>query len=373
MKIVWFVHAIASCWNNGNAHFLRGIGTELQRRGHDVLFCEPEAGWSESNLLRDAGAAALDGFRRAYPHLRRAKYDPDCPDLAALTDGADIVIAHEWNVPTLVNAVARMRRNGSSFVLLFHDTHHRALTDPDTMGQFELDGYDGVLAFGAVLADIYQRRGWARRVWTWHEAADTSRFYPRHSGVREAELVWVGNWGDDERTAEVEEFLLKPAAELGVRGSIFGVRYPEAARAMLSDRGFLWRGWLPNHAVPEVFARHKLTVHVPRRPYAQTLRGIPTIRVFEALACGIPLISAPWSDSEGLFPPGCYLTASDSAEMKSHMRAVLSDESLASALRETGLKAIRERHSCRHRVSELLDIYATIRGDASLARDPEAA
>ncbi len=44
-------------------------------------------------------------------------------------------------------------------------------------------------------------------------------------------------------------------------------------------------------------------MHIPRRPYVESLPGIPTIRVFEALACGIPLISAPWSDSEALFRP----------------------------------------------------------------------
>ena len=45
-------------------------------------------------------------------------------------------------------------------------------------------------------------------------------------------------------------------------------------------------------------------MHVPRGPYAEALPGIPTIRVFEALACGIPLVSAPWDDCEGLFQPG---------------------------------------------------------------------
>lgn len=373
MKIVFFVHAIASCWNNGNAHFLRGVGTELQRRGHDVLFCEPENGWSESNLLHDAGAAALDDFTRAFPHLRRRKYDPAFPDLSRLTDGAGLVIVHEWNDSGVVKALARMRRNGSGFVLLFHDTHHRALTDPETMRRFALDDFDGVLAFGAVLAEIYRRRGWANRVWTWHEAADTSRFYPRDSTIRAAELVWIGNWGDDERSAEIEEYLLNPATGLGISANIFGVRYPDAGRALLAARGFSWRGWLPNHAVPDVLARHRVTVHIPRRPYAQTLRGIPTIRVFEALACGIPLVSAPWTDSEGLFPPGCFLMANNGREMTSHLRAVLLDESLSTALRESGLKIIRERHSCSHRVNELLHIYGSIRGDASLAQDPEAA
>jgi len=374
VKIVCFVHAIASCWNNGNAHFLRGIGSELQRCGHDVRFCEPAGAWSEMNLLNDAGQHALDAFTRAFPHLPRVKYDPGHPQLDALTDGADLVIIHEWNEPAVVNGLGRLRKSGARFVLLFHDTHHRALSQPDAMRRFDLSGYDGVLAFGAVLAEMYQRIGWARRVWTWHEAADTSVFYPRARATRDADFLWVGNWGDEERTAELETFLMGPAEQLRIRGNIYGVRYPEAAAASLIARGFFYRRWLPNHLVPDAFSRHAFTVHVPRRPYAEALRGIPTIRVFEALACGIPLLSAPWDDCEQLFPDNCFLMAKTGGEMKSHMRAVLSDPTLANQLRENGLNIIRERHSCCHRVSELLGIYDHIRADSSVSlQAPEAA
>jgi spore maturation protein CgeB len=100
-------------------------------------------------------------------------------------------------------------------------------------------------------------------------------------------------------------------------------------------------------------------VHVPRRFYVDMLPGIPTIRVFEALACGIPLISAPWSDSEGLFSPGTdYLVAQDEVQMERHMKAVLNDPNLRSALMQNGLKAIRSRHSCAHRADQLLAILA---------------
>src|SRR5437763_10525902 len=97
MKIRWFVHAVASCWNNGNAHFLRGLGIALQEMGHDVLFLEPNDSWSETNLLQDCGAHALDSFHAAYPSLRIAKYDAAASDLSELTDDADLVIVHEWN------------------------------------------------------------------------------------------------------------------------------------------------------------------------------------------------------------------------------------------------------------------------------------
>ena len=80
-----------------------------------------------------------------------------------------------------------------------------------------------------------------------------------------------------------------------------GVRYPETALAALRGTSLHYGGWVANVDVPALFARHRMTIHVPRRPYVTALPGIPTIRVFEALACGIPLVSAPWHDEERLF------------------------------------------------------------------------
>ena len=100
-----------------------------------------------------------------------------------------------------------------------------------------------------------------------------------------------------------------------------------------------------------------MTVHVPRRFYVQSLPGIPTIRVFEALACGIPLVSAPWDDAEHLFHPGQdYLTASDGAGMTRHLAALRADPALRATLAAHGLATIQARHTCAHRVDELLAI-----------------
>src|SRR5207237_3600463 len=126
--------------------------------------------------------------------------------------------------------------------------------------------------------------------WTWHEAADVRVFRPIDAPDRAGDLVWIGNWGDDERTAELREFLLEPVRELQLRTRVHGVRYPGQALRELREAGIEYAGWLPNNKVPAVFARYRVTVHVPRRPYVQALPGIPTIRVFEALACGLPLL-----------------------------------------------------------------------------------
>lgn len=363
MRVVMFYHSLMSDWNHGNAHFLRGVVGELQSRGHQVEVYEPRNAWSIENLVRDHGTPAIDDFRRAYPNLRSIQYAPATLDLDAVLDGADLVLVHEWNDHALVARIGEHRLRTGDYRLLFHDTHHRAVSEPDAMAAYDLRHYDGVLAFGNVIRDLYLERRWTRRAWTWHEAADTRVFYPREAAEPSGDLVWIGNWGDEERTAELHEFLLTPVRELGLRARVHGVRYPEHARTALAESGIEYGGWLPNYRAPETFARYRVTVHVPRRPYVRALPGIPTIRPFEALACGIPLISAPWSDIEGLFTPGeDFLVARNGEEMQRHLRAVLSDPGLARQLSEQGRETLLGRHTCRHRVDELLAICASLGG-----------
>lgn len=356
MRIVYFTHSLASCWNHGNAHFLRGVLRELAALGHDVTACQPAEAWSLTNLLRDHGEAGLGPFRAAYPELKVISYADDA-DPERLLEGAELAIVHEWTEPALVTALGRYRKNRPGLRLLFHDTHHRAVSDPAAMRAFDLSAYDGVLAFGASLAEVYRGWGWGERVFVWHEAADTRQFHPPRQEAERDGLVWIGNWGDGERTAEIENFLLAPAARANMALDIYGVRYPESAKTLLAAYGANYRGWLANAAVPEVFARHLATVHVPRRYYASLLPGIPTIRVFEALACGIPLVTAPWQDGENLFEPGKdYLVGTDGAEMARHLRALRADAGLRAELTRNGLATIRSRHSCAHRARELLAI-----------------
>ena len=360
MRFVYATHSLRSCWNHGNAHFLRGVLRELVVRGHDARVVEPEDAWSVRNLVADHGAPALAGWQAAYPELSATPYSAGA-DPAALVDGADVVVVHEWNEPGFVAAVGRLRANGGRFRLLFHDTHHRAVSDPDAIRRYDLSGYDGVLAFGETLSDVYRAWGWSGRVHTWHEAADVRLFHPPGSEGERSGAVWIGNWGDGERTAELECFLFAPVQAAGVPLDIHGVRYPAEALHTLTRYGARYHGWLPNHRVPEVFARHAFTVHVPRRFYATVLPGIPTIRVFEALACGIPLISAPWSDCEGLFTPGHdFLTATDGNDVERNARALGSDPALAASLAAHGLQTIRARHTCAHRVDELLAILGKL-------------
>ena len=365
MRIVMFYHSLVSDWNHGNAHFLRGIVRELLERGHTVKVLEPADAWSREHLVREHGPEAIAGFERAYPALHSSQYRLETLDLDSELEDADLVLVHEWNDPLLVASVGRHRARSRGYHLLFHDTHHRSVTDRDGMSKYCLASYDGVLAFGEVIRRRYLDEGWSERVWTWHEAADVRVFKPIPGGERHGDLIWIGNWGDNERTAELEEFLIGPVEALRLRSRVHGVRFPPSALKRLANARISYAGWLPNYSVPAAFARFKMTVHIPRRPYVAALPGIPTIRVFEALACGIPLICSPWDDAEGLFSPGLdYLVARDGNEMRQHLEALLADPGAAAAIADRGRKTILARHTCAHRVDELMRIVMELSADA---------
>lgn len=361
MRIAVFSHSLLSDWNHGNAHFLRGIVSELERRGHAVWCYEPADGWSIQNLIHDHGCAPLEAVQRLYPRLRILRYRADTLTLEAALADIELAVVHEWNSPQLVRDIGNIRQRFRSFRLFFHDTHHRSVSAPNQMHQYDLSGYDGALVFGESVRDAYQRHCWSARVWTWHEAADTTVFRPDWNRTERLDLVWVGNWGDEERTEELYQYLIRPSRTLGLSTRVYGVRYPNTAQHALRHAGIDYGGWLPNHRVAAVLQQSKFTVHVPRRPYVQQLPGVPTIRIFEALASGVPLATAPWSDTEGLFAAGRdFLIARDEQEMTRHLRALRDDAGLRQELARNGWARILQKHTCSHRVDQLMQIYKSV-------------
>src|SRR5947209_13659794 len=97
MKIILFYHSLLSDWNHGNAHFLRGVATELIERGNEVVIYEPKDSWSLRNLVKDYGEEAVQEFYDYYPLLASTQYEAAKINLDAVLGDADLVIVHEWN------------------------------------------------------------------------------------------------------------------------------------------------------------------------------------------------------------------------------------------------------------------------------------
>ena len=359
-RIVYLAHSLRSDWNNGNAHFLRGLLRGLHTLGHAVTCFEAADNWSYTNLLSEgeSGRRSLAQFANTYPELDVRTYtNVEDPLLAAALREADIVIVHEWADRPLIDRVLALRAQ-HGFRAVFHDTHHRASSSPAQLSHLRVAEFDGVLAFGEALRRIYRERWGVARVWTLHEAADISVFQPRADVAVERDLVWIGNWGDGERTEELSQFLLEPSRMLPARaGLVHGVRYPQSGLHALAHAGVEYGGYLANLDAPALFATARCTVHVPRRQYAEQLPGIPTIRVFEALACGIPLVSAPWHDAEALFCPHDFVWARNTDEMVAAFRELLRDDTARTRRAAHGLATVRARHTTLHRAEQLSAIF----------------
>jgi spore maturation protein CgeB len=365
LTMALFSHSLLSDWNHGNAHFLRGLMRELVRLGHTVRCYEELGSWSLNNLMKYEGERALgaiDQFRRTYKELDVRFYQSGTGMESFLEHelrGTDVVLLHEWNAPAVVNAVLALKAK-CGFAALLYDSHHRAYTQAAEILKFHLPLLDGVLAFGEAIRRIYADGFGISRVWTFHEAADVSEFKPL-ARAKEIDLIWIGNWGDEERTQELQEFLMRPAALAGCRTVAHGVRYPDTALRELQAAGIEYRGYLPNLLSPDAYARSTVTLHVPRRQYANGLAGIPTIRVFEALACGIPLLCSPWADAENLFRPGeDYVVVKNGEHMTAELKFLLGDETARRQLVQNGMQTILERHTCAHRAQQLISICEEI-------------
>ena len=199
LRVGYFAHSLRSDWNNGNAHFLRGLLRALGCAGAEVTAYEPESAWSIENLRAEReGLRALDAFASSFSDLDIQTYAAEeSRELwSERLRGTELVVLHEWNPPELAQLLLSLR-DELGYTLLFHDTHHRASSSPESFAEFGLERFDGVLAFGRALEMIYRERFHIQNVWTFHEAADITNFHPYPNTAREPLIVWIGNWGDD--------------------------------------------------------------------------------------------------------------------------------------------------------------------------------
>ncbi|MDQ3703510.1 MAG: glycosyltransferase [Chloroflexota bacterium] len=393
----------------------------LMDMGHEAVCYEEARNWSVSNLVATRGWRPLVEFHRCFPFLRLRLYDSDLPAAAGSTASSlasstastiarpgascetgspppttisrlerrlhrelaevDVVIIHEWTAienPALLDLLVRLKR-AYGFLLFFHDNHYRILTQPVRMARLGLERCDAVLAFSPSIAAAYRQtlRFDSKAVHVVHEAADTALFRPLPPDEARPmdDALFVGNWGGRDRAAELRAFLLRPARRVrpARRFALYGVRYPpEVLDVIQRFYGVDYRGWLPNHRVPAAFAHTRVVLHVSRRQYAKVLYGTPTIRVFEALACGSALVSTPWRDTDGLFRAGeDYVVAETPAQLTEALQWLWQDEAARLRLGRSGLQRVLAAHTCTHRAEQILGIVARLRSDATLPNDAD--
>ena len=348
MRIAIFGLAVSSSWGNGHASLWRGLIAALLAAGHRVAFFERDVPYYAQH--RDLRALPPGGELVLY-----RDWDEALPQARRALAGADAAIVTSY-CPDGV-AACRLVQESALPVRAFYD-----LDTPVTLARLEagepvdylppegLGGFDVVLSYtGGRALDLLRTRLGARAVAPLYGSVDPDAHRPAPPRPEFAALLgYLGTYAAD-RQAALESLFIEPARLLpGETFIIAGAQYPEAFP------------WAPNIR----FARHlpvadhaafycsqRLTLNITRRSMAW-LGWCPSGRLFEAAACGVPILSDWWEGLDGFFRPGEeILVAGTTAEAMAALRRAPGD--LATIARRARERTLDE-HTARARAAELV-------------------
>jgi spore maturation protein CgeB len=355
MKLVIFGLTISSSWGNGHATVWRGLCRELARLGHQIIFFEKNVAYYAAHRdFHDLPGGKLilyDNWSEALAQAQQHLADADvamvtsyCPDGIA---SAELVLAsrplkvfYDLDTPVTLERI----ESGDGV---------------DYIGAAGLRDFDMVLSFtgGRALIDLRRRLG-ARRAVALYGSVDPDVHRP--VAAREsyrADLSYIGTYAED-RQATLNALFLEPARRLPQRRFLIaGAQYPPAF-AWLPNLFFVRHIAPPDH--PALYSSSRLTLNVTRRAMAQA-GHCPSGRLFEAAACGTPIITDCWDGLETFFRPGEEILVADQTD--DVLAALeLSDEQLARIAGRARQRAVEE-HCAARRARQLEDILESVAAD----------
>lgn len=344
LSFVFLGLSISSSWGNGHATTYRGLVRELAKAGHRVEFLERDVEWYRDN--RDApdpeGATlhlydSLDALRERHGSTVRE---------------ADVVIVGSY-VPDGV-AVAEWVLEHARGLKAFYDIDTPVTLQKLARGDFEyltpalVPRFDLYLSFtgGPTLQRIEEVLG-SKAARHLPCGVDLDRYQPI-SVERRYDLGYLGTYSED-RQPTLDALLLEPARNLpGCRFMVGGPSYPDDAWPTNVDRVFHVSP--PEH--PRFYCAQRLTLNVTRGDM-RAAGFSPSVRLFEAAACAVPVISDVWDGIDRYFEPGReILLARSSDDVIQALRSLPDEEILA--IGQRARERVLRSHSAAARAADLL-------------------
>jgi spore maturation protein CgeB len=348
MKLVIFGLTISSSWGNGHATLWRGLSRALLRRGHRIVFYERDVPYYADH--RDLTEMPAGGRLVLYPDwsevvpgARRDLADADvamvtsyCPDGVAASDlvlssPAGLRTFYDLDTPVTLSRLAAGET--TSYI------------GPRGLGEFDL-----VLSYtgGVALEELRTRLG-ARRAAPLYGSVDPEvhRPVPPQPHYR-ADLSYLGTYAEDRQEALATLFLQPACHRPGQRFVIGGAQYPPVFP--WTDNIYFVRH-LPPAEHPAFFSSSRLTLNVTRRAMA-AMGFCPSGRMFEAAACGAPLVSDAWPGLEAFFEPGSeIIVARGTADV---IAALDQPDATIAAIARRARERVLDEHTAEHRAATLL-------------------
>ena len=358
MKLVIFGLTISSSWGNGHATLWRGLCSALARRGHYIVFFERDVPYYAANrdLYELAGGRLVlyGDWEEVASDAARELADTDvamvtsyCPDGIVASDlvlasHASRRVFYDLDTPVTLDQL----RQGQSLSYI---------------GSRGLSDFDLVLSYtgGAALEELSNRLG-AQRVAPLYGSVDPAVHTPVQKVERyRADLSYLGTYAED-RQAVLSELLMEPARRLPLRRFLIGgAQYPTTFP--WSENIYFVRH-LPPSEHPAFYSSSRLTLNVTRKAMAE-MGYCPSGRLFEAAACGAPVLSDWWVGLDKFFQPGQELLVARDTE-DAVAAITLTDEELGRIGRNARQRALDE-HTAEHRAQEVEELLFSNIEDAA--------
>ena len=345
MKLVIFGLAVSSSWGNGHAVLWRALIRAFGERGHQTVFFERNVPYYAQNRdlysLEGGRLVLYDDWGAVLPEARRELVDADagivtsyCPDAFAATelvlDTSALHVFYDLDTPVTLSQLAA----GKSVAYI---------------GRDGLAPFDLVLSYtgGTALSVLRERLG-ARRVAALYGSVDTERYRPAMPANGErAALSYLGTYAED-RQAALEGLLIEPARRRPqLRFIIGGAQYPANFPWAANIR--FWRH-VPSHEHPRFYGSAQMTLNITRQAMI-AFGWCPSGRLFEAAACGTPILSDWWEGLDEFFAPGqeIIIAATTDDVLAALERSDAELAKIGAAARERALA----RHTAERRAAEL--------------------
>lgn len=348
MKIVIFGLSISCSWGNGHATLWRALCGELIQAGHRIVFFERDLPfyrpYRDLTRLEGGRLVLYPDWDAARPGARRELADADativtsyCPDALAasemvLESGTAARVFYDLDSPT---TLARL-----------------AAGEPiEYVGPAGYAGFDLVLSYaGGPALDALSERLGARRVAPLYGSVDPTRYRPGQidPGLC-ADLSYLGTYARD-RQDRLAALLLEPARRLPERRFLIaGAQYPD---------DFPWQpnlyfvNHLPQRLHPDFFTSSRLTLNITRKAMA-AIGWCPSGRLFEAAACGAPILSDWWPGLDHFFTPGDEVLVAHTTE--DALAAIGTDDTELARIAAAARERVLAEHTAARRARELVD------------------
>jgi spore maturation protein CgeB len=344
LRIVFLGLTITSSWGNGHATTYRGLVRELVGRGHDVLFLERDVPWYAENRDLPHPPYGRTELYRSLPELRER--------FAGAVREADLVVVGSY-VPEGVT-VGEWVTSTARGVTGFYDIDTPVTLAKLERGDYEyltpalIGRYDLYLSFsGGPILDRLMREYGSPRALPLHCSFDPELYFPE---TRETQwdLGYMGTYSDD-RQPPLDLLLMEPARRWREgRFVVAGPQYPERVQWPENVQRI---EHLPPAEHRAFYNSQRFTLNITR---ADMIRAgySPSVRLFEAAACGVPIISDYWDGLDSYFKFGSEILVARSPEdTLRYLRDIAEDE--RRAIGERARQRVLNSHTAAHRAQEL--------------------